>query len=75
VRFAAIILYVASQGVFVVVVVYFVMTQSGNFWINPRIRLILVHIDSDPYFIKHSENGDFNHLESKTGSLGEPTTH
>jgi hypothetical protein len=32
VSFAAIILYVASQRVFIVVV-YFVMTQSGNFWI------------------------------------------
>jgi hypothetical protein len=31
--FAAITLYVASQRVFVVV--YFVTTQSGNFWIHP----------------------------------------
>jgi len=32
-------LYVASQRVFIVVViVYFVMTQSGNFWIYPRSR-------------------------------------
>jgi hypothetical protein len=40
VRFAAITLYIASQRVFVVVVlvvlVYFVMTQSGNVWIHPR---------------------------------------
>jgi hypothetical protein len=35
VSFAAITLCVASQGVFIVVV-YFVMTQSGNFWIHPR---------------------------------------
>jgi hypothetical protein len=38
--FAAIALRVASQRVFVVVVVvvvYFVMTQSVNFWIHPRI--------------------------------------
>jgi hypothetical protein len=33
--FAAITLCVASQRVFIVV--YFVMTQSGNFWIHPRI--------------------------------------
>jgi hypothetical protein len=33
VSFAAIIRCVASQRVFVV---YFVMTQSGNFWIHPR---------------------------------------
>jgi len=33
--FAAITLCAASQRV-VIVVVYFVMTQSGNFWIHPR---------------------------------------
>jgi hypothetical protein len=38
VSFATITLCVASQRVFIVVVVvfYFVMTQSGNFWIHPR---------------------------------------
>jgi len=36
VSFAATILCVASQRVFIVVSVYFVMTQSGNFWIHPR---------------------------------------
>jgi hypothetical protein len=35
VSFAALTLCVVSQRVFVV---YFVMTQSGNFWIHPRIR-------------------------------------
>jgi hypothetical protein len=40
VSFAATILYVASQRVFIVVSLYFVMTQSENFWIQPRI----VHI-------------------------------
>jgi hypothetical protein len=35
VSFAAITLCVASQRVFIIVV-YFVMTQSGKFWINPR---------------------------------------
>jgi hypothetical protein len=36
VSFAAITICVASQWVFIVViVVYFVMTQSGNFWIHP----------------------------------------
>jgi hypothetical protein len=34
VSFAAITLWVAFQRVFVVV--YFVMTQPGNFWIHPR---------------------------------------
>jgi hypothetical protein len=38
VSFAAITLCVGSQRVFIVVSVYFVMTQSGNFWIHPRIR-------------------------------------
>jgi hypothetical protein len=37
VSFAAISLCVASQRVFIASVVYFVMTQSGNFWIHPRI--------------------------------------
>jgi hypothetical protein len=38
VSFAALTLCVASQRVFIVVtvVVYFVMTQLGNFWIHPR---------------------------------------
>jgi hypothetical protein len=48
VSFAAITLCVASQRVFIVVV-YFVMTQSGNFWIHPRIFLnrevIVANID------------------------------
>jgi hypothetical protein len=33
--FTAITLYIASQQVFIVVSIYFVMTQSGNFWIYP----------------------------------------
>jgi hypothetical protein len=37
VSFAAITLCVASQRVFVVVVVVVSLTQSGNFWIYPRI--------------------------------------
>jgi hypothetical protein len=36
VSFAAITFCVASQRVFIVVSVYFVTTQSGNFWIHPR---------------------------------------
>jgi hypothetical protein len=38
VSFAAITLCVASQLEFNFVVVYFVMTESGNFWIYPRIN-------------------------------------
>jgi hypothetical protein len=37
VSFAAITLCVASERVFIFVSVYFAMTQSGNFWIHPRI--------------------------------------
>jgi hypothetical protein len=43
--FAAITLCVACHRVFivvvVVVVVYFVTTQSGNFWIHPRMLLLV----------------------------------
>jgi len=43
VSFAAITLCVTSQWVFIVVVaVYFVMIQSGNFWIHPRIWAISI---------------------------------
>jgi hypothetical protein len=46
VSFVAITLCVASQRVFIVTV-YFVMTQSGNFWIHPRMTSILrgAHIE------------------------------
>jgi hypothetical protein len=47
--FDAITLCVASQRVFVVVVVvYFVMTQSGNFWIHPRTPSVLQGINNYP---------------------------
>jgi hypothetical protein len=38
--FAAVTLCVASQRVFIFVV-YFVMTQSGNFWMYPRINIYM----------------------------------
>jgi hypothetical protein len=37
VSFAAITLCVASERVFIVDVIYFVMTKFGNFWIHPHI--------------------------------------
>jgi hypothetical protein len=40
VSFAAITLCVASQRVFIVVSIYFVMSQSGNFWTHPRMTKI-----------------------------------
>jgi hypothetical protein len=43
VSFAAITLCVASQRVFIAVSVYFFMTQSGNFWIHPRICIRFVN--------------------------------
>jgi hypothetical protein len=43
VGFAAITPCVASQQVFIVVSLYFVMTQSGNFWIHPRITTRFDH--------------------------------
>jgi hypothetical protein len=42
VSFAAITLCVASRRMFIVVIVYFVMTQSGNFWIHPRNYVVLL---------------------------------
>jgi hypothetical protein len=42
VSFAAITLCVASQRVFTVV--YFVMTESGNFWIHPR-KFVMCSLD------------------------------
>jgi len=45
VSFAAVTLCVASQRVFIIVViVYLVITQSGNFWIHPR-ALAFVYIE------------------------------
>jgi hypothetical protein len=38
VSFAAVTPCVASQRVYIVVLVYVVMTQSGNVWIHRRIR-------------------------------------
>jgi hypothetical protein len=41
VSFAAITLCVASQRVFIVVV-YLIMTQSGNFWIHPHMHRMYI---------------------------------
>jgi hypothetical protein len=50
--FAAITLCDAFQRVFIVVVVYFVMTQSGNFWINfVCVFPPLIHKDDSATFI------------------------
>jgi hypothetical protein len=50
VSFAAITLCVATELMFIVVV-YFVMTQSGNFWIHPRIDSL--------YFIPEHSHCEF----------------
>jgi hypothetical protein len=49
VSFAAISLCVASQRVFIAVSVYLFMTQSGNFWIHPRVLFLEVYNVS--YFV------------------------
>jgi hypothetical protein len=56
VSFAAITLCVASQRVFIIVV-YFVMTQSGNFWIHPHISTPSYILKA--FLIKHSDNSAF----------------
>jgi hypothetical protein len=51
VSFVAITLYVASQRVFIDVI-YFVVNQSGNFWIHPRTSLLWnrkITINSKPF--------------------------
>jgi hypothetical protein len=45
VSFATITLCVASQRVFIIIVVCVFMTQSGNFWIHHRIYLTSSHDD------------------------------
>jgi hypothetical protein len=51
VSFATIVLCVASQ-VFIVVSVYFIMTQSGNFWIHPctlQVRILWILYSAHNY--------------------------
>jgi hypothetical protein len=60
VSFDAITLCVASQRVFIVVSIYFVMTQSGNFWIHSRASHVSDRNFSHPSIfidIKNKENG------------------
>jgi hypothetical protein len=44
VSFSATTLCIASQGVFIFVVFYFVMTQSGNFCVYPHMYLLLNNV-------------------------------
>jgi hypothetical protein len=55
VSFAAITLCVASQRVFIIVVAYSVMTQSGNFWIHPRMYSHLYNLTAAAATVKISE--------------------
>jgi hypothetical protein len=69
VSFAAITLCVASQRVLIVVIViYFVITQSGNFWIHPRRypKQSLLFMFRKFVFIYHLFH-DYNKRESVTG--------
>jgi hypothetical protein len=61
---AAITLCVASQRVFIVVSVYFVMIQSGNFWIHPRTWVFLVNNETSALKI-----GKFIHFTSRPDQL------
>jgi hypothetical protein len=61
VSFAAIILCADSQRVFVVI--YFVMTQSGNFWIHPRIALADWFGRADNVLAGYEQVADVLHLE------------
>jgi hypothetical protein len=67
VSFAAITICDVSQPEFIVVRVYFVMTQSGNFWIHPRIiKIIYIHTHTHThnlcmkqlFCVKNYEHGD-----------------
>jgi hypothetical protein len=64
VSLVAITLCVASQRVFVVVAhVYFVMTQSGNFWIHPRISFV-----HEPWVIISEEAWGTRHAAKYTAN-------
>jgi hypothetical protein len=57
VSFAAITLCVASQRVFIVVSVYFVTNQSGNFWIHPVTHTHEIGLARDHKDAECSERG------------------
>jgi hypothetical protein len=75
-RFAAITLCVSSKRVFTVVSVYFIMTQSGNFWIHLHMFMAEARTGrwdyaSDQkciheYPVRNSVNG-FGWLKAETG--------
>jgi len=62
VSFAAITICVAFQRVFIVVSLYFVMTQSGNLWIHLRIHAVFYDMRSISVC-----NGVRNRLRSGAG--------
>jgi hypothetical protein len=65
--FAAITLRVASQRVFIIVFCCsFVMTQSGNFWIHPRIVFKLKHCVYILRSITHSHMSYSSHAANIT---------
>jgi hypothetical protein len=71
--FAAIILCVASQRMFIVVRVYFVMTQPGDFWTHPRIvsNEKLIANDNFSGFWKEALTMCFKVLLQETGGGSE----
>jgi hypothetical protein len=58
VSFAAITFCVASQRVIPKVSIYFVMTQSGNFWIHPRMLFMFSSIIQNPE-VEKTGSGSF----------------
>jgi hypothetical protein len=58
VSFAAITICVASRRVFIVVVYFVIMTQSGNFWKHPRRPRFKVEVNRGSGFIRHSSSSN-----------------
>jgi hypothetical protein len=61
VSFATIIICVASQQVFIVVV-YFIMTQSGNFWIHLHINFDRVEATQNGHNVNNYLSEEANNV-------------
>jgi hypothetical protein len=72
VSFAAIILCVASQRVFYVVVIS-LSTHSGNFWIHPRFREVGLEVNTGKtrymIVIRHQDTGQNHNLPTDDKSF------
>jgi hypothetical protein len=70
VSFDAKALCVASARVFIVVGVYFVMTESGNFWIHSRIHQTMASIEHNIRIINQSLSHTFREHEVREHPIG-----